>query len=119
MCDYGDYEQISSKTVRTRKPHECGSCTKSFPAGSVMTYLVGKSEGEIQGQYACAACLFLVAQEDETPLHMCWGWGFDAGGYDRAEETYAYIKYCLENNEIPSVIGLKAVHDQYAALEEA
>ncbi len=120
MCDYGDYEAISRREVTTRKKRSCDSCTESFPAGTRMMVYVGKSEGEMARTYGCRACVFANNQEDETPLHLCWGWGYDPEDYGMGDpkETWAYIKAALAKGETPTVEGVKAHHAALQTEEE-
>jgi len=119
MCDYDfTYEEISHRTVKTRKPHECGSCMQVYPAGTMMQYAVGVTDGDIGATYACQACLFGLRQPDHGPLHLCWGHGWD-GGDVHAEKAHEYISDCLAKGETPTDAGLKVWLDHHRELEEA
>ncbi len=106
MCDYNSYQEIRQKHVVTRKPQECGSCSEIYPAGTKMLYSVGFTEGEFSTTYGCPACIFAFNQEDETALHLCWGWGYDR--WDDDPERYEYIKAELAAGRKPTVDGFKA-----------
>jgi hypothetical protein len=120
MCDYDySYTEISARDVKTKKPHECDSCQKTFPAGTKMHYAVGLSEGDFCATYCCPACDFARQQKDHTELHLCWGWNWysaDESGYEHGAETWQYIDDCIKRGETPTVEGVKAV---IAALQTA
>ena len=48
--------QLSTKTVMTRKPHNCWGCTKELPAGSEMVYSTSVDQGEFTSAYWCDDC---------------------------------------------------------------
>ena len=120
MCDYDySYEEISRAVVVTRKVHECSSCMRDHPAGSIMTVGVGKTEGEIGRWYGCPVCFFALRQPEHTAMHLCWGWGWDGSDYPDGEAIYDYLSYCLANGETPTETGLEAVLQQHLDAEEA
>lgn len=49
-------DQLTLKTVKTRKPHKCWGCTKEYPAGTEMTYSVSVDQGEFSAAYWCEKC---------------------------------------------------------------
>ncbi len=119
MCDYDwSYEEISSRTVRTRKVHECGSCMGRFPIGTIMNCSVGKTDGEIGRTYACAACMFALGQPDGSPLHLCWGWNWDHQDVYEGPK-HDYITECLDKGETPTVAGVEAYIAAHRELEDA
>ncbi len=119
MCDYDwDYENISSRTVRIRKPHECGSCLTIYPAGTTMDCTVGKTDGEIGRTYNCLACLFALRQPDHSPLHLCYGWNWHGEDVHGAAK-HEYILDCLDKGETPTEAGLSAALASNRELEDA
>jgi hypothetical protein len=119
MCDNYDYVHIADWVVKkTRRQHECGSCSRMFPAGITMRAACGKTEGQIGVTYCCAACDFAGSQPEHGPLHLCWGWGYD-NPYDWGQETWDYINFCLDNGETPTLTGLEGALAQHAELMNA
>ena len=53
---------ISSKTVKTRKPHKCWGCCKEYPAGTKMEVVVSVDGGRIASVYWCDECKRLSTQ---------------------------------------------------------
>ncbi len=49
-------DQLTLKTVKTRKPHKCWGCAKEFPAGTLMTYSVSVDQREFSAAYWCKEC---------------------------------------------------------------
>lgn len=123
MCEYNDYEHNYDKILTIRKPHECASCLKPFPAKTKMELRVGTYEGEPWTGHVCLTCVWLEKARKhegiEEPLHMCYGWAWGDDNYPDGEETYQYVKKCLENNQEPTEAGLKSHLEQQRALEEA
>ena len=52
----GEMEQLSLKTVKTRKPHNCWGCTEEFPKGTEMVRSVTVDQGEFSSCYWCKNC---------------------------------------------------------------
>jgi len=47
---------FQDKTVKTRKPHRCFGCAKTYPAGSFLRYSSGVGEDGIWSTYFCSVC---------------------------------------------------------------
>lgn len=47
---------IRSSLVKTRKPHRCWECKKTFPTGTQMASDVIADEGRIDNVYTCQDC---------------------------------------------------------------
>lgn len=58
------WEQISSKKVKTRKPHKCAMCTRTVPAGRTMRAEVNK-DNYIYRLYTCETCDTLTTEFTE------------------------------------------------------
>lgn len=80
MCFHSDdyAECYTESTVKTRKPHICEGCHKTFPAGSQMLHMTGIFDGAWFSVYACNACQMLrlsIAAEElrhDCPWHTAW-----------------------------------------------
>jgi len=48
--------QLSSKIVKTRKPHECFACRRKFEAGTIMECGNNVDGGKVYSLYACSTC---------------------------------------------------------------
>lgn len=109
MCDYDyEYTVIAFREVTTRKKHDCNSCDQSFPAGTKMVVAVGKQEGEMVRTYSCAACRFMHSQQDETIMHLCWGWGYETYYEDEigfAKQRWQYVHDTLAAGSTPTIEG--------------
>ena len=122
MCDYDySYEHIYDKMVKTRVEHECASCMRNYPAGTIMRRSCGKTEGEFGHCYACQACIFALGQEDHSPMHLCWGWNWDGSDYPDGDALLDYINECIKAGKTPLVAEwekrLADIHDR-EAMEE-
>ncbi len=123
MCDYGDYEEISTKTVCIRRPRSCDSCQTIMPRGTMMLRLVGKTEGDFGVCYGCPTCLFCMRQDDHTEMHLCWNWSYDdyetqVDGHEvPGQWVYDYVRYCLENGETPTAEGCRTACEQRHQVE--
>jgi len=126
MCDYdgGSYEHIGSALVFTQKRRECNSCLTKWPARTEMTRTVGKTEGDFGIYWTCPVCWWAHEQPDHTDLHLCHGHGWEDGnGYHRTTlasdgEVFAYLRYCFENNEYPTVTQLAGVVHQHRVSDD-
>lgn len=47
---------ISSRTVITRKPHQCHGCGSRFEAKTIMTYVANNNDGDFFDAYWCLPC---------------------------------------------------------------
>lgn len=119
MCDYDGSMTVFSEVwvAKTRKARHCSSCSKTFPAGSRMLKTVGVWEGEFGVSWGCQACHFAFNADDTGPLHLCWGWPEDFDYTERARETWDYIRYAIDNGEVPTEMGLEAALEQHRQLE--
>ena len=80
-------DQLTLKTVKTRKPHNCWGCAKEFPAGTEMTYSVSVDQREFSSCYWCKDC--------EEILNSMEPWEYEDG--------FAYgelIEYAMETGLI-------------------
>ena len=64
-------ELISSKIVKTRKPHFCFGCAREFPKETKMQYNTVKDD-EIFNTYICSTCLE-VMNNMEYGDEFCYG----------------------------------------------
>lgn len=53
-------EFISSKTVKTRKKHDCLTCGREFPGGSIMRTETNINDDGIFHVYICVTCQKLI-----------------------------------------------------------
>lgn len=63
---------IESKSVKTRKPHQCWGCTKTIEKGSQVAVVTSVDMGEISRGYWCDDCNSLDAPE---LIGECFGFG--------------------------------------------
>jgi len=56
---------LKSKTVRTRKSHQCFSCLRNFPPGTKMNYWVGLYEDDFCASYSCMTCVEIMNSTNE------------------------------------------------------
>ena len=49
-------QELTSKIVKTRKPHKCWGCAKEYPAGTKMKYCESVDQGEFTNTYWCDSC---------------------------------------------------------------
>lgn len=80
-------EVISVKQVKTRKPHQCWGCAKTFPVGSDLWCCVNK-EDVIVRSYWCQDCQEFVENDSDFQDGYVFGelagfWGI--GGCDRRQ----------------------------------
>ena len=47
---------LTSKVVKTRKPHRCYGCYQSQPIGSLLRYESGTVDGGMWSRYMCEVC---------------------------------------------------------------
>lgn len=76
-------EQLSSKIVKTRKPHQCFGCLIEIKAGSKAEYTTCKDGGELYSAYWCMNCVEFLNEihdsgeevyEGSVPeLRRCYG----------------------------------------------
>ena len=64
-------ELISSKIVKTRKPHFCFGCAREFPKETKMQYNTVKDD-EIFNTYICPTCLEVI-NNMEYGDEFCYG----------------------------------------------
>lgn len=100
-------EMLREKMVVTRKPHQCWSCLRKFPAGTKMRSWAAAQDGVVYGGYDCDTCRAIL----ETQPHDAWDWedmgpGFIIGHIDgcgyggKTPEEFLYIA----KNE-PNLVG--------------
>lgn len=53
---------LRSKQVKIRKPHKCWGCLRTFPAGTMMDYVVGVDGGEMYSVYWCDICQTVMSK---------------------------------------------------------
>lgn len=49
-------ETLTNKWVKTRKPHKCYGCLKTFPVGTEMRLIVSVNTEGINSTYLCQHC---------------------------------------------------------------
>ena len=126
-----DWEEHETTDFILTEPMMCDSCFVVMPIGTKMRRHEGSQDGEPAKCHGCPVCEFGVRKRDHTPLHLCWGWAWDDGDQDIYENEdgelvnedgepaypyqviYNYIKYCLDNNEHPTVTGVGGALKQY------
>jgi len=47
---------LTDKTVKTRKPHRCWGCGRTFPAGTELTLIEAVDFGDWYSSYWCPVC---------------------------------------------------------------
>jgi len=77
--------ELSSKSVKTRKPHICHCCGKMYSAGNVMQYSCGVNDGDFFDWYSCLICESFIA----TPA---FDWKYHEEGLQRGE-LWEYREY--------------------------
>ena len=125
MCDYydGGYTHLREKNVVSRKAGACSSCEQVWPAKTRMRVNTGISEGRVCEYRTCPVCQIAGEQPDHSELHLCQGWSYDPGDGQRRisrasdAEVFWYLRYCLENNEAPTVTQLAAAVRQLRIAE--
>ena len=55
-------EILHWKEVKTRKPHRCFGCQKTYPAGTEMTHAAYADGGSVDGCYWCETCVEYMAR---------------------------------------------------------
>jgi hypothetical protein len=121
MCDYdGNWEQISCKTVLTRKAQTCGGCDQTYPARSIMTKHVGKYDGDFSSSYGCQACEFMRDESLDTgPLHLCWHDLIHGdAAFPNAQQRHDYVRMCLEEGHEPLLAVAQLLADGFLEEEE-
>jgi hypothetical protein len=125
MCSNDhDWEEDESYKVTIEKQTQCDSCHVTFPVGTQMVHHKGWQYGEEAETNGCRVCEFGNRKPDHHPLHLCWGWGWDDQEDYEDEDgnpvdvppyhvIYAYLTYCFENNEHPTLMGVGAALKQY------
>lgn len=58
-------DQLTLKTVKTRKPHNCWGCAKEYPAGTEMKYSVAVDQGEFSAAYWCEDCEIIMGNLED------------------------------------------------------
>lgn len=80
---------LCSKTRKTRKPHMCFGCAKTYPAGTVMDYTSYVDGGSVSSCYWCGICKEYVRrhfeQGDETACGQIYSNDPDGWEQIRAE----------------------------------
>lgn len=52
---------LDSRLVKTRKPHKCFGCDRTFPAGTIMELSTVVDVDKLFGSYLCDVCLEIVS----------------------------------------------------------
>lgn len=92
-------EVLSEKIVKTKKPHFCFACSRSFPAGSEMKHQSNIFDGDFGSIYVCATCQKLM---DKASDYL----------YDDFEMVYP--EDCV--NEALSTVGYKTPEEWLQAI---
>jgi len=61
-------DQLTLKTVKTRKSHNCWGCAKEYPAGTEMKYSVAVDGGDFSSCYWCDDCEEILSRLDHWML---------------------------------------------------
>lgn len=80
---------LSDKVVKTRKPHRCTACLRTFPAGSIMKRQV-HTEDYFQTWNECQTCMQILSR------HYTY---FADNHCDNVEE--GCVKDALEKDQTP------------------
>lgn len=57
---------LSSKLVKTRKPHKCTACGRTFPAEASMFRVATADGGTAFTDYVCTTCSIVMHRDDVT-----------------------------------------------------
>ena len=68
-------DQLTLKTVKTRKPHNCWGCAKKYPAGTGMTYSVSVDQGDFSAAYWCEDCEEILNKLEPWQLEDGFAYG--------------------------------------------
>jgi hypothetical protein len=87
-------EVLSEKIVKTKKPHFCFACSRSFPAGSTMKYQANIFDGDFGSLYVCETCQELMDKANDylwddfemSYPENCVGEALSIVGYKTPEE---------------------------------
>ncbi len=63
---------LSSKMVKTRKPHRCFGCTRQVPVGTHILRVVSVDQGEASSAYWCSVCDRAVSNELAAGGEACF-----------------------------------------------
>lgn len=79
--------QLTLKTVKIRKPHNCWGCMKEFPIDTEMTYSVAVDQGEFSTAYWCEECEEIMSNLEEWQKEDGFLYG-DFLNYMKGENEY-------------------------------
>ena len=68
-------ETISSKRVKTRKPHNCWGCTEMFTMGTYMERNTSVDGGQIGTCYFCDSCVAILNALPAEDWNDGWCYG--------------------------------------------
>ena len=85
---------LSEKIVKTRKPHFCFACLRSFSVGTEMHYQANIFDGDFGSIYICETCHKLIDKAhddlyddfDQVYPENCVGEALSTVGYKTPEE---------------------------------
>lgn len=63
---------LDSRLVKTRKPHKCFGCDRTFPAGTIMELSTVADDTEFFSSYLCDTCQE-IARDFEDGEEFCSG----------------------------------------------
>lgn len=87
------------KIVKTRKPHECFACNRTFKKGSEMERQVNVDGGEIYQLYSCKTCQILMSEFSELFLYEgIFEYGCIPKSYDDEENPEELLKNLRSKN---------------------
>ncbi|MDP2692797.1 MAG: hypothetical protein Q8O88_04125 [bacterium] len=88
--------QIYSKDVKTRKPHRCFACLRTFPEGTKMNYQTNVYDGDLYSLYTCETCIDIMALSNRDD----YGEGFEEG----------FVREQLTGSEDPEWLLKRLIH---------
>jgi hypothetical protein len=68
-------EALTQKLVKTRKPHTCFGCGRTFPAGTSMEFSTVADGGTVNNSYLCETCVDVVDQISSESGYFEYGFG--------------------------------------------
>lgn len=66
---------LTQKLVKTRKPHTCFGCGRTFPAGASMEFSTIADGGMVNNSYLCRTCIDVVDQISSESGYFEYGFG--------------------------------------------
>jgi len=66
---------LTQKLVKTRKPHTCFGCGRTFPTGTSMEFSTIADGGTVNNSYLCGTCIDVVDQISSESGYFEYGFG--------------------------------------------